>query len=322
LNTSLILITQGDTNGIGLELFFRAIESNSITGDYVLISSKRNVLEYIDKIWDFNLKDKLYFIKDIKDYLKGKINILDCILDCEINKGKISAKTGLSSYNAVLKSIEILNNRKAHAVVTLPICKEAWYMNNIKYPGHTEVFGDNCRNSTKFTMILYSPEFLVSLVTIHEPLNKVSSLINCENVYNTIINTLDFSKKVYGKNAKVAVCSFNPHAGEGGYLGNEEKHIRKALDMVKSGYVIKQIFAADTLFYKVACKEINSVVCMYHDQGLIPFKMNNFETGVNITYGTEIIRTSPDHGTAFDITGTGKASIKSFVNAYKVAGKL
>jgi 4-hydroxythreonine-4-phosphate dehydrogenase len=171
-------------------------------------------------------------------------------------------------------------------------------------------------------MILYSPFFSVSLVTIHEPLNKVSRMLNTNNIYRTIKNTIEFSEKVYGESSKIAVCSFNPHGGEGGYLGKEEELIREAIDKIDCRYLSKDIYAADTLFYKVARKEFNAVVCMYHDQGLIPFKMNNFETGVNITYGIDIIRTSPDHGTAFDITGRGEASILSFVNAYNVASSL
>ena len=322
MSTSKILITQGDTNGIGLELFFRALEENSISGDFVLLSSRKNVNEYINKIWDFKYRDKLYFIKDLSEFKQGRINVLDIVISSEINKGKICGDSGLSSFDAVKKSIDILKEHKECAVVTLPICKEAWYINNIKYPGHTEVYAFYSDKKDSYTMILYSPLFSVSLVTIHEPLNKVSSILNTDNIYKTIINTIEFSKKVYGERSKIAVCSFNPHGGEGGYLGKEEKFIKEAIEKIDCRYLSKDIYAPDTLFYKVAKKEFNSVVCMYHDQGLIPFKMNNFETGVNITYGIDIIRTSPDHGTAFDITGSGKASTLSFVNAFNVAVSL
>jgi len=317
--SSTLLITPGDVNGIGPELFFKSYRKYKELFERTVLVGSKEVFENYTKL--FSIEEDINYIKDIDDLLEWKINILDVLKPYDIETGKITKEAGLFSYKAVEKAIELYKESKADAIITLPICKESWYKAGIRFPGHTEVFASSGYGK-EFSMIMYSPKFSVILVSIHESIKDVPSLITKEAVAKTVRHALEFGDQVYGDDLSMAVCSLNPHGGEGGNIGEEEKHIIDALKSFYDNRVPKIPLAADTLFYHVAKKRYNMVVCMYHDQGLIPFKMNNFDDGVNVTWGTGIKRTSPDHGTAFDIAGKGVADTGSFVAAIRLAKKL
>ncbi|MEK7679432.1 MAG: 4-hydroxythreonine-4-phosphate dehydrogenase PdxA, partial [Deltaproteobacteria bacterium] len=204
------------------------------------------------------------------------------------------------------------------AVVTAPISKEAAKKAGFKFPGHTE-FIAHLTGAKDYRMMLGGKDLKVILVTIHEPIKKVPSLITKDAVFKTIRLTHDFFKKGYGIACpRLAVCGLNPHAGEAGMFGSEEKKfIEPAVKKAKrQGIDVTGPLPADTVFYRAVKKrEFDCVVCMYHDQGLGPLKLLHFEDGINATLGLPFIRTSVDHGTAYDIAWKGTASHESMVSA-------
>ncbi|MFA5478727.1 MAG: 4-hydroxythreonine-4-phosphate dehydrogenase PdxA [Candidatus Muiribacteriota bacterium] len=310
-------VTSGDLNGIGLEILSKAFSADkSLFENFCLIGNKKSILEYCEK----SGIDKSFL--NNSNFSSG-IDIIDCSDYSEVEFGKITSDSGKSSFEAVLKSIELIKNKVIKGVVTLPICKESWYKAGINYRGHSEVFGDFSTGG-KYTMIMYGDFFSVGLVTVHEPVKNISSMLTENELELAINNCLSFGRKIYGDKFRLALCSLNPHCGEGGYIGNEEYILKKVIEKFSAEKSLdKNIHASDTLFYRIYVKkEFDMALCMYHDQGLTPFKMVNFDSGVNVTWGTDFIRTSPDHGVGFDIAGKNLAKIDSFVNSVKVLKKL
>ncbi|MFW5782063.1 MAG: PdxA family dehydrogenase [Candidatus Muiribacteriaceae bacterium] len=313
-------ITGGDPNGIGLETLFKCFAQHPDKfSDCILVAGADLVKEYSDRV---GLSVPLNIIS-CDDGIKPRpslLNVLDTGMSVDIEFGKVSPISGKVSFEYVMKAVSLMKEKQVQAVVTLPICKESWYNAGIEFPGHTEVFGHHFGKD--FSMIMYSERFSVCLVTIHEPLSGVSSLITRENVERAVKNALSFGRKIYRGNLRVGVCAFNPHGGEGGYMGDEEKEIKAALSTFDAPELEKNIQVPDTAFYKVMQGDFNMMVCMYHDQGLIPFKMIGFDSGVNVTYGIDGVRTSPDHGTAFDIAGKGIADPASLRKALDISSLL
>jgi 4-hydroxythreonine-4-phosphate dehydrogenase len=208
-------------------------------------------------------------------------------------------------------------------MVTLPISKHSLNIAGYKFDGHTEMLG----KLTKCTplMILYSDKLIVSLVTGHNALKDTAKKLSQKRIIDKVILTNNILVRDFKiRKPKIAVLSLNPHSGDGGVLGNEEiKFIAPAIANLKNaGFNIAGPFAADGFFGNKSYKKFDVTIAMYHDQGLIPFKMMAYETGVNYTGNINIVRTSPDHGTAFDIAGKGKANIHSTLNAIKLAAKI
>jgi len=208
------------------------------------------------------------------------------------------------------------------AIVTAPISKEAINRAGYKFHGHTE-FLAHLTKTKDYAMMLAGSSLKVILLTIHESIKNVPGLLTTEKVFKTIKITDNTFKRYFGlKKPRIAVAALNPHAGEGGLFGGEEKRIilpaiKKARQM---GINASDPLPPDTLFYRaVKNKEFDCVICMYHDQGLIPLKLLHFENGVNVTLGLPIIRTSVDHGTAYDIAWKGIANPASMKAAIKMA---
>jgi 4-hydroxythreonine-4-phosphate dehydrogenase len=212
--------------------------------------------------------------------------------------------------------------RKIDAIVTAPINKHALHMAGIKYPGHTEILAKFTKTK-KYAMMLLSDALKVVLVTIHTSIKSVPDLITKKLVFEIIKLTNSSLRRDFGiEKPRIAVAGLNPHAGEAGAFGNEEARIIEPAirQAQKAGMNAEGPFPPDTIFHRVVkYKTHDAVVVMYHDQGLIPLKLTGFENGVNVTLGLPIIRTSPDHGTAYDIAGTGKAEESSILSALKVA---
>lgn len=230
-------------------------------------------------------------------------------------------KAGRACISYLESAVHDALEKKIDAIVTAPISKSALQKAGYSWPGHTEFFAERT-NTKKFVMMMASPKLKVTLVTIHVPLKEVSKLLTEEKIIDTVKITYDSLQKWWGiKVPRVAVCGLNPHAGEQGVLGGEEiKIIAPAIKKLSSeGYTVEGPLVPDAVFHQAYEGKYDAVVCMYHDQGLIPFKMLHFRDGVNVTLGLPIIRTSPDHGTGFDIVGKGIADPSSMKEAIRLA---
>jgi 4-hydroxythreonine-4-phosphate dehydrogenase len=207
------------------------------------------------------------------------------------------------------------------AIVTGPINKESIHRAGYKFPGHTEFMADLTR-TRDYVMMLGGKKLKVVLVTIHESIKSVPGLLTIDRIFKTIRITDETFKRYFSLRPRIAVAALNPHGGENGLFGNEEKKIIiPAIKKAKrAGIAVSGPLSPDTIFYRaVKNKEYDVVVCMYHDQGLIPLKLIHFEDGVNVTLGLPIIRTSVDHGTAYDIAWKGVASPGNMVSAIEMA---
>lgn len=323
-NRPVIGITAGDPAGIGPEIILSALSRPEIydlckpliVGDIgIFAAAKRITGSAMD-------------LKPVSDpsegsYYHGKIDILSVsgLAADEISWGNPTVRTGKAMAEYVIAATDMAVNRKIAAVVTCPINKKAMHMAGFHYNGHTELIAE--RTGTKdFVMMLAGDRLRVSLVTIHIPLIRVSNSISTDNIIKTIRITGKGLYERFGIDSpRIAVAGLNPHAGENGIFGDEEECIiRPALEIsAKEGHDVSGPFPPDTIFYNALRGNYDAVVCMYHDQGLIPFKIIHFTDGVNTTLGIPIIRTSVDHGTAYDIAGKGKADPGSLIAAIKMA---
>ena len=227
-------------------------------------------------------------------------------------------ETGLS---AIKKAVRILKNKKADAMVTAPVNKEAINESGIFFQGHTEYLA-KAVNTKKFAMMLCSGPLKVTTVTRHIPIKEVSRHITESKIIDSVMLTYEALKNYFGiKNPKIGVCGLNPHCGEGGKIGREEKDIIiPAIKKIKRRIPsIQGPISGDIIFYIAYKGRLDAVISMYHDQGLGPLKIIAFEKGVNVTLGLPFIRTSPDHGTAYDIAGKGIANPDSMKEAIKLA---
>lgn len=242
----------------------------------------------------------------------------------EITPGIKSKAGGIIAGKALESALELIRSKVAAALVTAPISKESFNLAGFRFPGHTEFLAD--RLSVKeVVMVLMSEQLRVALATTHCALADVSHLINAEMLVNKLVTvSRDLKERLLKKNPRIAVLGLNPHAGENGLFGREEIDvIRPAIEAAnKKGLNVCGPYSADTIFSTATSNAFDLYFAMYHDQGLIPLKMRSFGRAVNYTAGLPVIRTSPDHGTAFDIAGTGKADAGSMKEAIKVAVKM
>ncbi len=234
--------------------------------------------------------------------------------------GAPTAAGGAASYEYIKKAAGLALEGRVAAICTAPISKEALGMAGVKYPGHTEMLA-SLTGTSDFAMMLIGGPLRVLLVTTHAAIKDVPGLISKVAVARKISLAAKAARMLGIGRPRIAVCGLNPHAGEAGLFGSEE--IRKIAPAVREarakGIRVQGPVAADALFRKAYAGEVDIVVAMYHDQGLIPLKMVAFEKGVNVTVGLPIIRTSPDHGTAYDIAWKGKADPSSMIEAIKTA---
>lgn len=253
---------------------------------------------------------------------RERIAVLSCGEPRAFEYGKPSPEGGEVSFQAIRISAELALERKIDAIVTGPINKYSFHLAGHPYPGHTELLSSLAKTE-KYAMMLLSGDQRVVLVTTHLPLGEVTGSITEEKIFG-VIELTHSSLKSYFKlpNPRIGVCALNPHGGEEGVFGEEEKGaISPAISRaLAQGIRVEGPFPSDTLFTR--WKEFDSIVAMYHDQGLIPLKLLGFGRGVNLTLGLPFIRTSPDHGTAFDIAGKGVADPGSMIEALKLAARL
>jgi 4-phospho-D-threonate 3-dehydrogenase / 4-phospho-D-erythronate 3-dehydrogenase len=317
----IILITIGDFNGIGPELALKSAIHPAIKKICVpILIGPLSVFEQTAK----NCKLKVPLTRTTVVHLRRSgLSVIDVGdgIGADISYGATTKTSGRSSGAALERAVELCVQGKAAAMVTAPVSKEALNLAGYTFPGQTEMIALLSRSQT-VAMMLVSDTMRVGLVTIHTALKDVAANISKEKTIEKI-GLIDSSlKKDFRlKNPRLAVLALNPHAGENGLIGTEDHElIAPAIaDSQATGILAEGPFPADAFFGTHAYKKYDAIVAMYHDQGLIPLKMSSFEKGVNFSAGLKIIRTSPDHGTAYDIAGKNKARLSSMIEAIKLA---
>ncbi len=311
-------ITIGDVNGVGPEVIIKALADPRILksftpiiyGSYKVLSYHKNIVK------DSNIN--FHSIHNAKQALPNKINLVNCWEDnINITLGKSTEDGGKYAYIALDRALNEIKEGNIDAIVTAPINKNAMQLAKFPFPGHTEYFTSNDRAGQSI-MVLVSDALKVALVTNHIPISSVASSITKELIIEkikllnkTLIQDFGYERPV------ISVLGLNPHASDDSVIGDEEERIiRPAIvEVKKQGIMVVGPYPADGFFGSSLWKKTDAVLAMYHDQGLIPFKALTFGSGTNITAGLSFIRTSPDHGTAFDIAGTNSADEASMIKA-------
>lgn len=316
-------ISLGDYNGIGPEVILKALQHNRmqrictpvIYGSMRILNRYRNIL---------NLKDwNLNGIQNIGQASHKLTNVLTCWNDQnhEIQPGKVTAEAGHAAFACLQRAVEDLKAGKIDALVTAPINKHNIQSEEFAFPGHTE-FLAHAFGVEDNLMFMVSETLRVGVVTGHIPLGRVRSSVTRERIMQKLSLMYQSLKQDFGiQKPKIALLGLNPHAGEEGLLGQEENEVIKPLmeEVREQGQLIYGPYPADGFFGTRSYRKFDAVLAMYHDQGLIPFKAIAFEEGVNFTAGLPIVRTSPDHGTAYDIAGKNLADETSMVQAIYLA---
>jgi 4-hydroxythreonine-4-phosphate dehydrogenase len=315
----------GDPSGIGPEIIIKALQSPEITqsctplviGDRLALERALAVCASPLKIREVNSAEEARTIPADTVALLA----LSQLTATDIAYGAPSVAAGDAVYRYICHAAQLCLDGQVAAMATAPISKEAMHLAGHDYPGHTELLAELC-GTDNFIMMLAGDILRVSLVTIHEALQDVPGLVTFEQVLKTIrISAQGVARLTGKKSPKLAVLALNPHCGEGGKFGRQETEvIEPAIKAAqKEGIDAVGPLSADTLFHFAQQGNYDGVVAMYHDQGLIPLKMLHFDDAVNITLGLPIIRTSVDHGTAYNLAGTGNASEKSLLAAIRMA---
>lgn len=315
-------ITVGDASGVGPEILLKAFAQGELPWRFVAYGDMAALQFYNHRLgYGVDLRQ----IQHPADYQPGALNLVDAglLAQEDITPGKLSRKAGFAAREYVVSATHAALSHDIAAFVTLPINKEATCLSDPKFTGHTELIGDLC-GVQDVTIMLASDALIVTHVSTHVSLLNAIRNAKQPRIQTILKLTVDAVRRLI-PNPRIAVAGLNPHAGEHGLFGQEEiEEIIPAVEWAQAqGYPVEGPFPPDTLFYlAVRKKKFDAIVCMYHDQGHIPSKLLDFEGGVNIALGLPIIRTSVDHGTAFDIAGTGVASTHSLIRAVQFAEKL
>jgi 4-hydroxythreonine-4-phosphate dehydrogenase len=322
-----LALTLGDPAGIGPDITLLAYAARGVEtippfvllGDTAVLAARAEAL---------GLSVPIAAVATAREALDVFADALP-VLPVELPGPVVAGRPDVAAAPAVKRSIEmavdLVRRGEARAVVTNPIAKSLLYQAGFTFPGHTEFLADLAADRGQAplpVMMLVAGPFKAVPVTIHIPLRDVPSQLTTELVLATIRTTNADLRRYFGfVQPRLAVSGLNPHAGEDGSLGREEIDIiAPAIDAARAeGIDVKGPYPADTMFHTAARETYDAALCMYHDQALVPFKTLAFDEGVNVTLGLPFVRTSPDHGTAFDIAGTGKANPQSLIEALRLA---
>lgn len=315
------IFTCGDTNGIGPEIVIKALNRISADSkDNLIFICPKNIfketLQIFPAAFTFEIQNAM------TEPEPGVVTVLN-IRNPKLEWGKPTKSSGKAAFKAIKISSDFLINGKADAVITAPISKTAIKLAGYDYPGHTEMYA-SWTKTKNFVMVFFSKEINAALITIHEPIKNISKLLSGKNIRNKIdvvvkmlLNDIDI------ENPRIAVLGLNPHAGEEGVIGLEEKKIiSPVIKESKYSEYLSGPFSPDAFFGSRLYENYDMVLGMYHDQVLIPFKLMSFSSGVNYTAGLPIVRTSPDHGVAYDIAGKNEADETSILEAFYLAEKI
>ena len=316
----------GDGAGIGPEVVLKAIVSPQVTDRCapLIIGDSRVFLSLLHSL---RIDIPLQVYRDFNriNWSGKEIRLLE--VEGAPEKlpipGKIDAGWARVAMNSVDLGVELAGKGEVSALITGPINKEGIHRAGYKFQGHTDYLA-YLTGTENYAMMLIGGDIRVVLVTVHIPLDEVSSSLDREEIVRKIYQARDAMHRFGIREPRIAVAGLNPHAGEGGAFGREEiEIIAPAVEECRrEGVVVSGPLPPDTLFYKMVHGEYDVAVVMYHDQGLIPLKMLAFDRGVNITLGLPFVRTSPDHGTAYDIAGEGRADPRSMIEAIETACRL
>jgi len=326
-----LAITMGDPAGVGPEIIVKAIDSPGVRKCCIpIVIGDPSVMEKALALLKRPLK--LRIIDSPKDSkpAKGIIEVIGNSFSSSAGKGGMvgfernrpTSAGGRAAADYIRRAVELALSGQVNGIVTAPISKEALKMAGLRWPGHTEMLAD-LTHTRDYAMMLVGGPLCIILVTIHTALRNVPDLITKQKIVRTIRLAKKACDMLGIKRPRIAVAGLNPHAGERGIFGDEEiiKIVPAVKESIKGGISVSGPYPPDTIFHKAYSGEVDIIVCMYHDQGLIPLKMIAFERGVNVTVGLPFIRTSPDHGTAYDIAWKGIADPSSMIEAIKLAAK-
>jgi 4-hydroxythreonine-4-phosphate dehydrogenase len=321
-NNHVFAITTGDASGIGPEILLKAYAEGDLKWPIVAYGDIE-ALQFYNELLGYQVM--LREVQNPQQYQPGALNVLNhqLLRAGDITPGKLSRAAGQAAREYVVSATKAALSGAVSAIVTLPMNKEATCLSDPGFTGHTELIGALC-GSEDVTIMLASDELIVTHVSTHVSLLNAIQRAKQQRIQTIIRLTVEAVRKLKS-NPRIAVAGLNPHAGEHGLFGDEEiKEIIPAVEWAQAqGFPVEGPLPPDTLFYlAVRRKKFDAVVCMYHDQGHVPSKLLDFEGGVNIALGLPIIRTSVDHGTAFDIAGKGVASTHSLVRAIQFAERL
>lgn len=314
-------ITHGDINGIGYEVILKMLDDNRILELCTpIIYGSAKIVSFYRKALGMQ-QQQMCQIKDASEAREGAVNIINVVgEDCKVEPGQSTKEAGAAAFASLEKAVQDVSSGKIAAIVTAPINKDNIQGELFTFPGHTEYLESSVGG--KALMILFNRDMRVALVTTHLPLSKISENVTAER----IVEKLDIFKKSLCRDfgivyPRIAVLSLNPHAGENGLLGTEEQDvIAPAIKTAQEqGIECYGPYAADGFFGAGQFAHFDGILAMYHDQGLAPFKALAMDGGVNYTAGLPVVRTSPAHGTGYDIAGQGVASEQSMREALYAA---
>jgi 4-hydroxythreonine-4-phosphate dehydrogenase len=314
----IIGITTGDINGIGLELIIKTFSDNRMMDLCTpVIFASNKVINYYRKTipdYPFNFQST----KDLSKLSTKHVNVFNCWEEeIPVQPGSLTEISGKYAIRSLTVATQCLKDKQLDALVTAPIHKNNTRTQDFPYTGHTPYLKDKF-GVKEVLMMLYNNDFRVALATEHVPVAKISQVLTKELLATKLQLLIESLIRDFGiEKPKIAVLGLNPHAGDGGEIGSEEaSFITPVLEQFQQqGQIVYGPFSADSFFAREKQKKFDAVLAMYHDQGLIPFKTLAGDEGVNFTVGLPVIRTSPDHGTAFDIAGKNLADPSSFREA-------
>lgn len=315
-------ITCGDINGIGLEVIMKSFLDNRMHQLCTPVIYASNKLVSLQRK-HLNLNDFQYHtVKNVQEVLLRKTNVINCWEeDVAVEWGQATPLSGKYALRSLKAAVNDLKNKQIDVLVTAPINKHTIQSEEFKFQGHTEYLAEEFQASAHL-MFLVSESLRVAVSSGHIPVKEVAAVLSTEKIIMQLRQLHETLKRDFNiRKPKIAVLGLNPHAGDNGLIGAEEQNIiipvvKKAFD---DGIFVYGPFSADGFFGSAAYQKYDAVLAMYHDQGLVPFKTLSFSSGVNYTAGLPVIRTSPDHGTAFDIAGKGIAMEDSFRDAVYAA---
>jgi 4-hydroxythreonine-4-phosphate dehydrogenase len=322
-------LTQGDPSGIGPKIALKAWrEMRDRDAPFFVLGDPAH-FERVSHALGLDVPVRITSAEDAERAFAEALPIVPLQARVIGAPGRPSASDAAATIEAIERAVTMVAEGSASAVVTNPIAKEVLYDAGFRHPGHTEFLGElalrHFGQAVHPVMMLWSPQLAVVPATIHIPLAQVPSRLTRELLVETAQIVVKDMRQRFGIAApRLVFCGLNPHAGEGGSIGREEiETIAPAIaELRRDGLNVSGPFPADTLFHAAARARYNVVIAMYHDQALIPIKTLAFDSAVNVTLGLPFVRTSPDHGTAFDIAGSGRANPASLIAAIKLAARL
>lgn len=316
-------ITQGDTNGIGYEVILKALQNQQMTELFTpVVYGSAKTASYHRKALELQ-PVSMNVIRNSADIKDGVNNLVEVANEeVKVELGVSSEIAGRAAFDALERAVADLKHGYIDVLVTAPINKKSIQSEQFTFPGHTEYLEASIGDGDKALMILFSDKIRVALVTTHVPVSRIGEYITKEAVLDKLFAFNRSLKSDFGiVRPRIAVLSLNPHAGDGGLLGKEEQEViaPAIAEAVEKKVVAFGPYAADGFFGNEMYKHFDGVLAMYHDQGLAPFKTIAMESGVNFTAGLPYVRTSPDHGTGYDIAGKNEANEQSMREAIYAA---